>query len=1560
MSKVTVLLPADTSLKKECDTICSEIKILSANKKYSTDIETILVSISDTASISKILCSNNPMVVYGDDLANKIEEMVGYGNVINRSELGGSVISNGCKPCLMVAAGDLKNLAKNPFFKNHLFYRFCYSGDRYAKWLSLTNVVVNLKTDRIGFLAIKGDAFAGSMFDDLDRYLRRQKKTLCLKEITPDASIDVKNLSDEFKALYISGFGDNLKSLFYRIQGYKGVVFTDSAFAVTFNEYGFSPDYEVFVLMPTAIKRQQFKDYFAYFVYAAVLYLLENEGDGAYGVNQMTRMISTEGKVVENRSVHRLGDVLIQDGGDLIFEQSLFNWKPQQKKFVPTEGVGLGNVSAEIPLKAHGLAAQMQGIDNIIDGINVKISRRELSELKSIAKKIAGQIEVSFGSDCLSLYLNNENINAEEKLLYVTERPIWRWLSENPCKIREFLGSLKGLKLKDPIQISMLKDSEDNNTYQFYIAQETKEKNSVHEIYPLSEYISLFFSEYSSLFCGGKISAIIIAKTEEMARIIHSKHFGGISEESIGWVRYYGGWMRNCDNSHAQSVIYGFRLLYNHFGNSDDSARRYCYLIPDIALTDNQNDSNSFAVIATRDKLSYLKLRLLVNGVTRFFSVVNGSIHSQLLKIANTKSAIGSIMSRNGSHNIGSHVLAALSHNVGTMPDDRVLYQYIQHRMDYIATVTTDFPTWTQPTMLLGALMKGFLSQRHLLDYIAESEGLSAWQFQGCKLSDEERKKQHWIEFHVRRKTRDGSYEELIEYPTGAVHLDKDVSLAIPGGAVGYHAFYTILENVLRNAAKHDWSVKNNGKDDSERGDLPIYIDFEEKQDYVEIEIWARLSKLPSGEELPQKLQGLIERSFINDNGQLRRENWGLAEMKISAGYLRRSGIDVIGDLKHDGRKLENENALILATAVRKTVSVGENNVNEPGTYLAYRFSIPKPRELLIIVNAGVGIGEEQKARIKEAEKFGAYVRNWSEILSDGKTNARALELNYRFVVHPKVTKDVLTTSGVKFPFRVLSGEKANSVNGMVPQFTKYNDAVTELLSSSRDVKQTVENVLKAVYECWCEHIVDTYRKDIKPRNEKSKKAEGKHAKCAKIGLLIAPSEASHTGGHSLISDADILKYVMRECFEDCVKQYKVLCGDLPGSERIKLDEFSNLCKSAREIDSVTLDKNKDNPQDNIARFLHKWVSSAISPSLSDSKRMTLLSSIKKEIENGYHVEEESTTDNSDDLPPDMASVVEIGTSNIEEGNRGAAVREVKRMLNKGSIDGFIEYIASVLEQVKSLFKQYEENIVSLPNGYRVDTRTTVGEGDNSGNSVELGGFAKVVFDVNHANAGSWIAYRRHDNSLTKEIIFAEPLSGTQSYLTQIARLAENLKKSRGGIITAEDFGLCMRLLENGLMRILVIDERVAKFVREHKTEVESTYNSMGISVLDDKLKTDTGVDCETVNVLDEFKKMRCNKSLSGKFEILIIHQGVLDKWFPNDKNDKTKMGKILDGFKEMVKYVVITTGRGTPSNIPEDAHLIPFAVVEAALFRKYPEKLILVDAVMNVLAIGRYENEGG
>ena len=209
-----------------------------------------------------------------------------------------------------------------------------------------------------------------------------------------------------------------------------------------------------------------------------------------------------------------------------------------------------------------------------------------------------------------------------------------------------------------------------------------------------------------------------------------------------------------------------------------------------------------------------------------------------------TRSAIGSIMSRNGSHNIGSHVLAALSHNVGTMPDDRVLYQYIQHRMDYIATATTDFPTWSSAEKLVNGLMRRFLSQRHLLDYIASSEGLHAYKFQDPNISVDA-EQLNTIRLRIRNLDKldsNGTPHEFIEYKDikATADFDEDVAVAIPGGVIGGHAFFTILENVIRNAAKHGWAKTS----DKQKNYLEIFVDFKRGNSNrtIEVDVYDGLS----------------------------------------------------------------------------------------------------------------------------------------------------------------------------------------------------------------------------------------------------------------------------------------------------------------------------------------------------------------------------------------------------------------------------------------------------------------------------------------------------------------------------------------------------------------------------------------------------------------------------------------------------------------------------------------------------------------------------------------------
>ena len=76
---------------------------------------------------------------------------------------------------------------------------------------------------------------------------------------------------------------------------------------------------------------------------------------------------------------------------------------------------------------------------------------------------------------------------------------------------------------------------------------------------------------------------------------------------------------------------------------------------------------------------------------------------------------------------------------------------------------------------------------------------------------------------------------------------------------------------------------------------------------------------------------------------------------------------------------------------------------------------------------------------------------------------------------------------------------------------------------------------------------------------------------------------------------------------------------------------------------------------------------------------------------------------------------------------------------------------------------------------------------------------------------------------------------------------------------------------------------------------------------------------------------------------------GVIDKLLSRHE-DKNRVEDFIQYLKRSLRYVVVTTGRGMPSNLPDSARVLPFSVVESTLFKKYPEKMILVDTIMNVL----------
>ena len=220
-----------------------------------------------------------------------------------------------------------------------------------------------------------------------------------------------------------------------------------------------------------------------------------------------------------------------------------------------------------------------------------------------------------------------------------------------------------------------------------------------------------------------------------------------------------------------------------------------------------------------------------------------------------SRAAVTAIMARNLSHNIGSHVFAYLiqeldskireledkirelrvdeigkpelktqikrmEHKRNEIKNHRNLYQYLQHRMDFVAEVSTAGPAWEMtmdfekdifPEFGGLKLSRDYPPQEIILKYICYSEGI--------KLSA-------------------SNFNLQIE--------NRCNHISIPNGVVGKQAFYAILENFVRNAAKHYQGTFGGGLDICIEIKSPNHLSEDLTNEFVEIRIWDNEARQPA------------------------------------------------------------------------------------------------------------------------------------------------------------------------------------------------------------------------------------------------------------------------------------------------------------------------------------------------------------------------------------------------------------------------------------------------------------------------------------------------------------------------------------------------------------------------------------------------------------------------------------------------------------------------------------------------------------------------------------------
>lgn len=983
-----------------------------------------------------------------------------------------------------------------------------------------------------------------------------------------------------------------------------------------------------------------------------------------------------------------------------------------------------------------------------------------------------------------------------------------------------------------------------------------------------------------------------------------------------------------------------------------------------------------------------------------------GALLLNQMRVSQIKSAIGSIMSRNGSHNIGSHVLAALSHNVGTMPDDRVLYQYIQHRMDYIATVTTDFPTWTQPTMFVGELMRDFYSQRHLLDHIAESEGLSAWEFQNPDLSDEETCGQHGkIKLRIRHKRRGASPVEVVNFRKGgeiANMLKEDVALAIPGGVIGNHAFYTILENIIRNAAKHGWSKLS--PTDRKEANLEVTIDYEDCKECIEFTIWDNQSDLATDETLLARQKDRIKQPFIDGEGRLRRENWGMAEIKISAGYLAGRAIGEIGGL--DQRKeadSQKEDWIVEPCAVRDEIDGKEV------LHLGYRFTVEKPRDVVFVLDTAQKEQEELwnlvKERTTEFRASGIVFEPWEEggkKLTD-KTAGKS-KFAARYVVLPEFGE---AQKIGPWPFRVLTWGKPSACNDLVGQVRL--DDIRKILERDGGARSLREEVEKA----WLFHLM-------------GKKSLQKD----RFAIVVNTEAGESGGGRGLITNADVLRFVFTNGLRTAVETFfETHGGKVSDDTALALWALHALPPPKQPLNVGENDK--------VVSSIAWELLARLTPLGQEEFRQQCKSRFERSLERLLKRLQGRCPQVLLKRPPNWWEQVKTiqtylecayGHPKKEEYGKHRAIFPTWNGCPKNGenlwrqfrghpheIAKFVQHLSNVFCEADVFLRKYEERITTLPTGFSTSTRTTGGGAPEDREVCGIKIQSQSIPEESKTEAVFFRHFQPKAENNPSGLIYQEPLSGTQSYFNAIAGMAQDFGGQGDGDVWVAKMAEC------ALLKVCVADERAAKFLRDHPT-VRNTYGVENILVLDDKwaeeqLASKEAVpECnpslasagnstpsrddatglfqpkEIVNLLRDacgyvrdlrelppdpppdgwvrerieqwqteggglrYTKFR-EEVVAPNFDILILHQGLIDKWLGETSHLKGHIAVFLGILKLYVKYVVITTGRGTPANIPPRARVLPFPTLESSLFRMYPEKLVLVDTIMNILPVGEESN---
>ncbi|MBI5181449.1 MAG: hypothetical protein HZA06_00890, partial [Nitrospirae bacterium] len=386
-----------------------------------------------------------------------------------------------------------------------------------------------------------------------------------------------------------------------------------------------------------------------------------------------------------------------------------------------------------------------------------------------------------------------------------------------------------------------------------------------------------------------------------------------------------------------------------------------------------------------------------------------------------TNSAVAAIMARNMSHNIGSHVLSywgnklaskienIVETSINELKHSKQLFDYLKQRMDFIAEITTTVPAW-EKAHSLKSIIGDFQSQFAILDNIARSEGF-CYESECKKMifSNDDK----WSDCVKNGKLCPRLPENLksenvdCPEPMKITYSGNDYfHVSIPHGIIGIQAFYSILENFIRNSAKHGGSkirdrIKNNVLALGKPTALEFTIHAEEDEnykDYIKIIINDNIGNCCDfiNNDKTKRVIDVLSDAIKDDeyikseDGRIKKGHWGIKEMKVSANFLRKKEVYTLFS-GHDGTG--KEPPLMQLTCYSKCEENKECTESE-NKNVSVTFYLRKPKEVCIVSDNGISPNSSYGIDILSYQAFNEELK---------KTT-----IPHRFLVFDKDGADVL------------------------------------------------------------------------------------------------------------------------------------------------------------------------------------------------------------------------------------------------------------------------------------------------------------------------------------------------------------------------------------------------------------------------------------------------------------------------------------------------------------------------------------------------------------------------